>query len=138
MKINYDIPPSALRSKIMSSVKSKNTGAEMVVRKVLRALGFYYRLHVKNLPGKPDIVFRKLKKIVLVNGCFWHGHSCNKGRLPKSNIAFWKDKIEKNIQRDEKTELELNLLGWKVFIVWQCQTKDIADLANKLNEFLTH
>ena len=126
-----------LRSKIMRSVKSKNTSAEIIVRKILRHLGYYYRLHVKKLPGTPDIVLRKYKKVVFVNGCFWHGHNCNKGKLPKSNIEFWKTKIDKNILRDNKVIMELNEMGWQVCVVWQCQFKDIDVLTNSLQAFLT-
>lgn len=129
--------PNELRSKIMRSVKSKNTGAEIITRKMLHEMGFHYRLHVKKLPGTPDIVFSKRKKVIFVNGCFWHGHNCNKGRLPKSNLKFWTDKIHKNITRDLRNHQELNLMGWKFLIIWQCEIKvDPNGVRAKLLEFL--
>ena len=122
----------------MRSVKSKGTGPEIVVRKVLRDLGFFYRLNVKNLIGTPDIVFRKYRKIILVNGCFWHGHNCKKGRLPKTNLDFWNKKIMKNTDRDKKVLKELELQGWDILVVWQCETRDTKSLSNMLLNFLVN
>jgi DNA mismatch endonuclease, patch repair protein len=128
--------PDAVRSKIMRSVKTKNTKPELIVRRVLREIGFHYRLHVKNLPGTPDIVSRKHKKAIFVNGCFWHGHSCSKGRLPKTNAEFWRDKIDKNINRDKKKEADLQSIEWKVLVLWQCELNDIVQLKKRLHKFL--
>jgi DNA mismatch endonuclease (patch repair protein) len=128
---------SPQRSYIMRSVKSKNTGVELLVRGVIRSLGFPgYRLNVKTLIGKPDIVFRKRKKIIFVHGCFWHGHNCGKGNLPKSNVPFWEDKINRNKTRDANTLEQLEKEGWQCLTLWQCQTKDIAELEKMLRGFL--
>jgi DNA mismatch endonuclease (patch repair protein) len=112
------------RSEVMSCVKSKDTGPEMRVRQFLHSHGFRYRLHVKDLPGKPDIVLPKYRKVLFVNGCFWHGHegpNCKLARIPKSNVKFWKSKIQKNHERDSVNTKKLEKLGWKVLVVWECQ-----------------
>ncbi|WP_430813976.1 very short patch repair endonuclease [Carboxylicivirga sp. RSCT41] len=112
------------RSEIMGAVKFKDTKPEMIVRRFLYKEGFRYRLHVKELPGKPDIVLRKYKTIIFVNGCFWHGHeNCKIYMMPKSNISFWYEKITKNKARDKKNIEELNRLNWSVIIVWECQLR---------------
>lgn len=127
---------SAARSKLMASVGQKNTGPEMAVRRPLHSRGFRYRLHRKDLPGKPDLVFPVRKKVIFVHGCFWHGHECSKGRLPKCRVDYWKSKIEKNIFRDQLVICELNDLGWSVFVVWQCQLGQIDILSDELLNFL--
>ncbi len=112
------------RSEIMALVSQKNTKPELVVRSYLHKKGLRYRLHVKELAGKPDIVFRRLKTVVFVNGCFWHGHrekKCKLARIPKSNVDFWKAKIEGNRKRDEQNWRTLNEQGWRVIVVWECQ-----------------
>lgn len=124
------------RRKIMQSVGTAHTWPEMIVRKTLHALGYRYRLHRKDLPGKPDIVFAKKSKVVFVNGCFWHGHGCPKGRLPKSRLDYWGPKIERNRQRDREIESALRLLGWDVMTVWQCELKDLHHLRCHLSAFL--
>lgn len=120
----------------MQSVGTVHTGPEMVVRQTLHALGYRYRLHGKDLPGKPDIVFAKKRKVIFVHGCFWHGHGCPKGRLPKSRLDYWGPKIERNSQRDRETESTLRVLGWDVLTVWQCELKDLHDLRCRLSAFL--
>ena len=127
---------STTRTKIMRAVKSKNTAPEIAVRKILFGLGYRYRLHRKNLPGKPDIVFPSRKKVVFVNGCFWHGHKCKKGKLPKSRRNYWKTKIRKNIARDQKNISTLNMLGWHSLTIWQCELREKEDVARRLQEFL--
>lgn len=108
----------------MSHIKSKNTKLEMIVRQFLFAHGFRYRIHVKTLPGKPDIVLRKYKTVILINGCFWHGHeNCNIYSFPKSNIEYWKNKIERNKERDLNVRISLRQLGWHVIQLWECQLK---------------
>ena len=108
----------------MSHVKSKNTKPEMIVRQFLFAHGFRYRIHVTNLPGKPDIVLRKYKTVIFVNGCFWHGHDhCNIYSFPKSNVEFWKQKIERNKERDSRERIQLRIMGWHVIQLWECQLK---------------
>jgi len=135
MKNQYQT--SELRSKIMKSVKSKNTGAEIYVRKIACSLGYnHYRLNVKTLPGSPDVVFKKLRKVIFVNGCFWHGHDCNKGRLPKSNITFWKNKVVNNIKRDREAYKNIKKMGWKYLVIWQCELKKESHSIRKIKKFL--
>jgi len=110
------------RSRIMRRVKSQDTRPEMLVRRVLHNLGFRYRLHRKDLPGSPDIVFGSRKLAVFVNGCFWHGHSCARGnRLPATNTPYWRRKISTNRKRDARNRRRLNRLGWSVITVWECR-----------------
>lgn len=127
----------AKRREIMATVRTKNTGPELIVRKLLSSRGFRYRLHRKDLPGCPDIVFPASKRVLLVHGCFWHGHRCAKGRLPKARLSYWKPKIEKNVKRDEKNAMRLIELGWKVMTVWQCELKDMQAVAKKIELFLS-
>ena len=111
----------------MAAVKSKDTKPEMLVRKYLFSKGLRYRLHAKDLPGKPDMVFPKYKTVVFIDGCFWHGHkNCDIYRFPKSNVEFWRQKINMNIARDYRSNVELDLLGWKVIRVWECALKKKA------------
>lgn len=113
-----------IRSYNMSMIKSTGTKPEEMVRKYLFSKGLRYRKNVKTLPGKPDIVLRKYKTVVFVNGCFWHGHKgCRFFVMPKSNIEFWTEKISKNIARDKVTNIELENLGWNVITVWECDLK---------------
>ena len=107
----------------MSRIRSKNTKPEMIVRKYLFSHGFRYRLHVRKLPGTPDIVLRKYKTVIFINGCFWHGHDCKLSNLPKTRTEFWENKITKNIKRDELKRLQLRALGWHVIQIWECQLK---------------
>ena len=110
------------RSKIMASIHSKNTKPEMMVRRYLFACGFRYRVNYRRLPGTPDIVLRKYRTCIFVNGCFWHGHEgCDKYRLPKTNVEFWRHKIERNKQRDIEVQHKLAKMGWHVMTVWECQ-----------------
>jgi DNA mismatch endonuclease (patch repair protein) len=125
------------RSEIMSKVNSKDTNIEVDIRKMLHGLGYRFRLHRKDLPGSPDIVLPKYKKIIFVHGCFWHGHfNCNKARLPKSNIEYWVAKIAANKIRDQKAIEELTKIGWKVLIIWGCQLKDKETLKESIIHFL--
>ena len=115
---------SSKRSEIMRNVKSKNTSSELLVRKFLFKHGFRFRIHPKTLPGTPDIVLKRYKTIILVHGCFWHGHEdCNKAKLPKTRIKFWSDKIEKNKSRDILTKQKLVELGWRIIEIFQCELK---------------
>lgn len=112
------------RSEIMSHVTGKETKPEIIVRKYLFARGLRYRKNVKRLPGTPDIVFPKYKTVIFVNGCFWHGHKgCKYSHLPSSNFEYWEKKIADNIERDERKKRELEGLGYRVLIIWQCQLK---------------
>ena len=108
------------RSEIMGLIRSKDTKPELLIRKGLHSLGFRYRLHVKDLPGKPDLVFPRYKSVIQINGCFWHGHSCSLFRLPKSNTAYWSAKIARNIERDISNHRLLQDGGWRVLTIWEC------------------
>lgn len=123
-----DIVSKEERSYIMSRIKNKNTKPEISVRSFLHSNGFRYRLHQKNLPGKPDIVLKKYKTVIFVHGCFWHGHYleafCKRARMPQSRQDYWSEKIERNIERYKKNSVELKKLGWNVMTIWECQLKD--------------
>lgn len=130
------VSPAARRAN-MQAIKSANTAPEMVVRKLVHGMGFRYRLHVKKLPGKPDLVFGPLRKIIFVHGCFWHQHDgCKDGRRPKTNLAYWEPKFSKNITRDVRVKAELARLGWNVLAIWACEIKDAAVLTDRIREFL--
>lgn len=133
-----DILTPEERSARMRLVKSKNSVAELVVRKLCRNLGHSgYRLHRKDLPAKPDIAFIGRKVAVFVHGCFWHGHDCSgRVRLPKSRQNYWIPKIERNITRDKNNIAKLKMLGWRVLVIWECETKHPKTLALKLADFL--
>jgi len=119
-----DVHDKATRSYNMSRIKGKNTKPEMLVRKFLFAHGFRYRLNVKTLPGKPDIVLPKYKIVIFVNGCFWHGHKgCKYFVVPKTRTDWWLNKIKETQKRDREKEIELNVLGWKVITIWECELK---------------
>lgn len=124
------------RSDLMRKVKSKNTKPEKIVRSIIHKAGFRFRLHAKDLPGKPDLVFPKLGKVINVNGCFWHGHKCSAGRIPKTNVKFWTTKIEANKARDIKNRKKLIQLGWSVKTIWECQTKKPETISKRLIEYL--
>ena len=112
------------RHRCMSRIRSKNTRPEILVRKFLFAHGFRYRVNVRNLPGTPDIVLRRFKTVIFINGCFWHGHEgCRYYVLPKSNVEFWERKIERNRNRDTANQMRLRLMGWSVVQIWECQLK---------------
>ena len=124
------------RRRIMQSVKSKDTGPELVVRRLLHGMGYRYRLHRRDLPGRPDIVLGPRRKAIFVHGCFWHGHGCPKGRLPKSRLDYWQPKVDNNRERDRTKEEQLKSLGWSVLTIWQCETADLELLAARLQEFV--
>lgn len=128
---------SVKRSEIMRRVRSTDTTPELIVRKLTHALGFRYRLHRKDLPGKPDLVFSSKKKIIFVHGCFWHGHKCKRGdRVPKDNRHYWVKKIKANIERDKRHIEVLDKLGWSVLPIWECETKGSGALNQRILEFL--
>lgn len=132
-----DVFPESKRSWIMSRVRGKDTSPEIIVRSLIHSLGYRFRLHRKNLPGKPDIIFPCRRKLIFVHGCFWHGHDCTRGnRVPKTNDVYWKDKIGRNIERDKKHQRELSLLGWRTFVIWECQIKDVDALRSAIISFL--
>ena len=112
-----------IRSMNMSHIRSKNTKPEEIVRKYLFSKGLRYRKNVKKLPGCPDIVLKKYNAVIFVNGCFWHKHDCGRFVWPSSNIEYWRRKIERNIERDQNNLKELKNIGWRVFIIWECELK---------------
>ena len=128
------------RAENMRRIKSKNTKPEMVVRSLVHRLGYRYRLHRLDLPGKPDLVFSPRRKIIFVHGCFWHGHEdldCADGRRqPKSNLDYWLPKLARNKERDQVQAAEIETLGWAVMIVWECETRDRPGLTARLRAFL--
>ena len=134
-----DMLTMARRSANMSSIRSKDTKPEWIVRRLLHAEGYRYRLHGKDLPGKPDLVFNKRRKVIFVHGCFWHQHprvECSDGRRPKSNEAYWDAKLQKNVERDAAHLSSLRGKGWEVEVVWACETKDLDGLRDRLVRFL--
>ena len=127
----------AQRSEIMARVRSKNSRPELIVRKLVFALGYRYRLHAADLPGHPDIVLRKFRKVIFVHGCFWHRHAgCALARLPKSRLDFWFPKLEGNRKRDEKNKRALLRGGWEVLTIWECQIKGSDWLTARIRRFL--
>jgi DNA mismatch endonuclease (patch repair protein) len=132
-----DIVPPEKRSRMMAGIKGKNTKPEVAVRKLVHGMGFRFRLHRKDLPGSPDLVFPRLKKAIFVHGCFWHRHSgCRFAYTPKSNAQFWVDKLTTNTHRDALALKALGALGWEVLVVWECEVPNLPALAQKLHSFL--
>lgn len=132
-----DIFSKEKRSRIMASVHGRDTAPEKAVRSMAHRLGFRFRLHVRALPGSPDIVFPRHRKIILVNGCFWHGHKgCRRSKLPASNTDFWKKKISDNAGRDRRNLRALRRMGWDVLILWECELKKPPKLQKRLQKFL--
>ena len=127
------------RSWNMSRIRCANTKPEVAVRKLIFSLGYRYRLHVQKLPGRPDIVFGSRKKIIFVHGCFWHQHPdpmCIDARKPKTSTKYWHDKLARNLLRDEEHVKNLNLLGWRVLILWECELSDLNILIPRIRRFL--
>lgn len=120
-----DVLTPEQRSRCMSAIRAKGTKPELVVRKILTQLGYRYRLHNTSLPGKPDIVIHRIRQVISVNGCFWHGHKCKYGKVsPKTNAKFWKEKIEGNVRRDRINQRKLRKSGWSVLNIWECKLKE--------------
>lgn len=121
----------------MRQVRSQDTKPEMRVRRLTHRMGYRYRLHRKDLPGKPDLVFPGRKKIIFVHGCFWHRHDCPAGRkLPQTNQNYWMKKLDRNRMRDQQNYARLQALGWSILVIWECETKDEALLAERISLFL--
>lgn len=134
-----DVFPKEKRSQIMASIKGKNTRPEKVVRSLLHQMGYRFRLHRRDLPGCPDIVLPKYKKVIFVHGCFWHGHkNCRRSKRPTSNKIFWDEKLSKNIERDKTNQTNIRNVGWKFLVIWQCEIKDKDILIDKLKSFLNN
>lgn len=132
-----DVLTPEQRSRCMSRIKGTDTGPEMVVRSLVFNMGYRYRLHDKRLPGKPDLVFRSRGKVIFVHGCFWHIHNCRYGQVkPKTNEEFWETKRRRSVERDRQNEAALSAAGWSLLIVWECETKNLPLLKEKLRAFL--
>lgn len=115
-----DVVDSATRSRMMSGIRSKNTKAEVEIRKRLFAAGFRYRLHDKKLPGKPDIIFPRYKAVIFIHGCFWHAHDCELFKMPSTRPAFWRKKLKRNREKDEENNSLLKGKGWRIMTIWEC------------------
>lgn len=127
------------RSENMRRIRSKDMKPEMIVRKLVHGMGYRYRLHRKDLPGKPDLVFGPKKKVIFVHGCFWHQHDdpeCKIARKPKSNNTYWDSKLQRNIERDAENQRKLKEMGWDVLTVWECEVREAGQLSQKISQFL--
>jgi len=125
------------RSWNMSRIQSGNTKPEKTVRSILHGLGYRFRLHQKNLPGKPDIVLARYNSVIFVHGCFWHRHKdCKNASIPKTKKTFWEEKFKANIERDIKVKNELKSNGWRVLVVWECELTDVESVEKELGKFL--
>lgn len=125
------------RSRIMRAVKSRNTRPEMTVRRMVHGMGYRYRLHREDLPGKPDMVFPSRRKVIFIHGCFWHGHACARGaRIPKTNREYWMKKIERNRNRDHKACSALKAKDWGSLSIWECELKDLDKVQQRIVNFL--
>jgi|SRR5665811_177340 len=136
-----DIVDPATRSRMMSGIRGKNTKPELVIRRLLHCRGFRFRLHVKNLPGKPDIVLPRYRAVVLVHGCFWHGHDCALFKWPSTRKEWWREKLERNRTNDQRARQALHEEGWRSAVVWECALKgrerlDLADVEEQLVSWL--
>lgn len=131
-----DVFSPSQRSEVMRRVRSNGTSPEIIVRRIVRRMGVKYRSCVRNLPGKPDIVVNDQRKAILVHGCFWHGHHCRGGKLPRSNRSYWKTKQARNIMRDSRNAKALRSQGWKLMILWECQMRSRERLQSRLLRFL--
>jgi DNA mismatch endonuclease, patch repair protein len=137
-----DVVSADVRSRMMSGIRSTNTKPELFIRRALHALGFRFRLHARDLPGKPDIVLPRHRAVVFVNGCFWHGHDCHLFKWPATRREFWREKISRNALNDAAAADKLLVAGWNVATVWECATKgrtrlDSAAIAERIAEWLT-
>ncbi|MGE0348365.1 very short patch repair endonuclease [Hydrogenophaga sp.] len=133
-----DIVTPEKRSQMMSGIRGKNTKPELAVRKLVHALGYRFRLHRRDLPGSPDLVFPSLRKVIFVHGCFWHRHSgCRFAYTPKSNTEFWQTKLSVNMYRDITAQKALVASGWDVLVVWECEVADLVVVSQKVHAFLT-
>ena len=132
-----DIFDPEKRSEIMSRIRGRDTKPELIVRRIAHGLGFRFRLHRKDLPGRPDIVFPRHQAVIVVHGCFWHRHpGCKRASSPKTRVRYWQNKFEDNVVRDKRNETALRDLGWKVMVIWECETKDHEAVAARIESFL--
>jgi len=131
-------PPTPFRSSLMKKVRQRDTRPEIVVRRTAHTLGYRFRLHRRDLPGSPDLVFPRHTVAVFVHGCFWHRHpGCRYASTPKNNSEFWNDKFRRNVERDARKESELRDLGWRVLVIWECETRDPEGLGRRLSASLS-
>jgi DNA mismatch endonuclease (patch repair protein) len=131
-----DVLTPIQRSRCMAAIRSKHTRPEMIVRRLVHRMGFRFRLHMRALPGSPDIVLPRHRKIIEVRGCFWHGHRCGRGRVPVTRRRYWSAKLERNAVRDRKNLARLRRAGWRVLVVWECQMKRPDVLERRVERFL--
>ena len=132
-----DTVDSATRSAIMARVRARDTKPEMIVRRIAHGLGFRFRLHRRDLPGSPDLVFPRHKAVIMVHGCFWHRHAgCKYATTPRTREGYWKNKFHGNVVRDRRNEAELSDLGWRVMTIWECETRDPEAVAERIRAHL--
>ena len=124
------------RSRTMRAIRSKNTKPEMIIRKALHSLGYRFRLHLRKLPGSPDIVLPRYKTAVQVRGCFWHHHNCENGRLPRTAVEYWHPKLKANVKRDQRNDAALIALGYKVVVIWECDLKTREQTENAIEQIV--
>jgi DNA mismatch endonuclease (patch repair protein) len=129
--------PGPIRSANMRAITSKGMRPEVAIRRLVYRLGYRFRLHKKDLPGKPDLVFASRRKVIFVHGCFWHGHDCTRGHVPRSNADYWRAKISRNRQRDKRTVKDLIKSGWGVLVIWECEINEDSTLQRRIRSFLT-
>ena len=134
--LRYDPLTKAERSERMSHIRSTNTKPEMIIRRLVHGLGYRYRLYANDLPGNPDLVFRRSKRVIFVHGCLWHQHSCRRYRQPRSNRTFWETNLARNKIRDSEVRKMLREKGWEVLIVWECQLGHTLELQKRIRHFL--
>ena len=125
------------RSANMRAIRSTGMKPELAVRKLVHGMGYRYRLHRSDLPRKPDLVFSSLRKIIFVHGCFWHSHNCNLAHRPKSNVLYWRPKLQGNKRRDSLNLKTLRSRGWRVLVVWECQTKKLSSMMKRIRDYLS-
>ena len=123
------------RSANMRAIRSKDMGPELAVRRIVHQLGYRYRLHRNDLPGRPDIIFTSRHKIIFVHGCFWHSHGCKNSHIPKSNVDYWVPKLIRNTTRDAKNLQILSERGWQCLVIWECEIKDRSSLTSRIRDF---
>ena len=132
-----DVHTPDQRRRNMAAIRGTDTKPEMVVRRLVHGMGYRYRLHVKGLPGKPDLVLPRHRKVIFVHGCFWHMHNCRYGRVkPATRAEFWETKRQSNVERDRRSRRALRRLGWQILVVWECQTRQADKLQERLRNFL--
>jgi DNA mismatch endonuclease (patch repair protein) len=128
----WDIMSPEKRSALMARIRGRDTGPEMVVRRLLHGMGYRFRVHERDLPGRPDIVFRSRRAVIFVHGCFWHRHDCGLGYMPKTRHQFWQAKFERNVKRDQEVKGKLEATGWRVTVVWECELDRLPALSTRL------